>query len=760
MQINIVKIIIITLWIFHANYCFSIEIISNGGIERGTRDTPNRWKRSFFKNDKYSSQLSWENHSEVSRTGEHSLKIMGGNGAWRTSFKVTEGKLYRIKFYFKCKTDKDYNPNASFNCYLSSPKKGIVLWMRKKKLRLFKDWQLVHVGDYIAESGIKSLNLYLRLHLSNNDKSEIWFDDISVKEIDPPKYYNAAKYLDKNDDYTLWLNSASQKVYRDDPVPETKTEKREVEISAAKGEAEPFQIVITPDSEWRNISWQWTDLSGPAIILKDNLKCYRVEYINIKKPTPVYGRKGLIPDPLIPEKISNLLSGQNNPFWFLLEVPSSADPGIYSGELTLKKGANIVSIIPIKLKVWNFSIPEKPSIPIDSHIWIKDVMNYEKGNYLNISDKFDVSKRYYKNVFNHRATSAPNSRIPVSIKDGKVRTDTVELGMHIEYIKTLNDCENLRLNGVLKIEGEDRGKHLWKKNSTWQGIPIFIDNGNEVINLEFKNLFTQHIMNIIDTLKSSGCFSKLYIKFFDEPNVSDTPTVNAMTNIAKLLKTIDPNIRPSGSGSPHISFLPYFGRWDFPSGQYAEFYSEELAEAKKNNAAWVYDNSIPLQDLPLLRTRLLHWLLWKEKLNGAYNWWSITYWNDNPWDSATPNSGSLLYPPRNNNEIGPITSLRWEMMRQGLEDYEYLNLLEKLIVEKRDTASQELISSAELTLNRVSEVVHRFAVGSNDQPYTLDPNLVEKVKSQIAEAIDNLVAAEYNYFLKAPESLRVITSGH
>jgi hypothetical protein len=133
-------------------------------------------------------------------------------------------------------------------------------------------------------------------------------------------------------------------------------------------------------------------------------------------------------------------------------------------------------------------------------------------------------------------------------------------------------------------------------------------------------------------------------------------------------------------------------------------------------------------------------MLWKEHFDGAYNWWSITYWDKNPWTTTAPKSGSLLYPPRNSNEAGPITSLRWEMMRQGLEDYEYLYLLEHLISEKRGTVSSEIISAAEAALKRVDEIVYRLPVGSNDQPYTLDTSLMGEVRGMIARAIETLLS--------------------
>jgi hypothetical protein len=449
---------------------------------------------------------------------------------------------------------------------------------------------------------------------------------------------------------------------------------------------------------------------------------------------------GFHSDPLPVEKSSTLLPKENSPFWFLVRIAPLTQAGVYTSSLSLRKGTEKIITIPIELKVWNFTIPEKPTINIDTHIWTEKVMNFEEGDYWNKSERLEVSKRYYKNVFEHRAKSGPRTAIPVTVTDGHAKTDTTDFEKHVAYLKTLGNCTNLKLYDVLWIPHS--GTHQWPVKSKWKEMPIFSNEENTELNPKFVTPFTEHVLQIMDALKRQGCYDHPYIKFFDEPDVTHKPTVNAVTNIAKLLKQINPNIHPASSGVPHRDFMDYFGRWDFPSGGYIPFYEKELSKAREKKAAWVYDNSIPLQDLPLLRVRLFSWMLWQGKFDGAYNWWSITYWNENPWKATKPNSGSLLYPQRNSKEVGPITSLRWEMMRQGLEDYEYLHLLEQLIEANRGKVSPELISKAEAASARVNEVVYRLPVGSNDQPYTLDIALVEEVRNQIAEAIESLISLE------------------
>ena len=148
--------------------------------------------------------------------------------------------------------------------------------------------------------------------------------------------------------------------------------------------------------------------------------------------------------------------------------------------------------------------------------------------------------------------------------------------------------------------------------------------------------------------------------------------------------------------------------------------------------------------MPALRTRLFFYQLWRSRLKGALCWWSISYWKKNPWDGGKPNSGILIYPPRSEGEHGPVSSIRWEMALQGLEDYEYLTMLERLIAEAKQRGDQRLteaIPKGERALSRVGEITWRFprVQPPNDQPYTLDVRKVEDVRNEVAEAIECLL---------------------
>lgn len=95
-----------------------------------------------------------------------------------------------------------------------------------------------------------------------------------------------------------------------------------------------------------------------------------------------------------------------------------------------------------------------------------------------------------------------------------------------------------------------------------------------------------------------------------------------------------------------------------------------------------------LMSHPGIEARITPWLSWAERVDGLLHY-SATDWSPNPW--TTPNvtgqdngDGFFFYPPRQDggnldycgqNGHRLVPSIRWENLRDGMEDYEYLWLL-------------------------------------------------------------------------------------
>ena len=660
------------------------NLVPNPSVENGSGSIPTGWSSKCASGN--NCVFTWD--KTMARFGSKSLKIKGGTGNtagfWMAKIdkqKIDPNKVYRFDFWYKANSgnSEEYNPNARMNAY--------VQWVDSKgNLRgvlgrlMFNapiktiSWTKLTAHEFQISQTIlsqaASIAVTLRLDTTGNDTSEVWFDQIEVLDVGPkPADIRHGSLLKQGANFALWTESASQRVYTKDSVPDATTKKDKIQIQIAKNDSEPFQLAVKPASNWSNVSWEWTDFKGPATLTKNIMKYYRVNYVPIPN-----GLGGDTPDPLPVETSSALSGNQNNPFWFLVEAPEVAQAGTYNSTLTLKQGGVIKTTIPLELKVWNFTLPKEPTFKIMSHF---TAYQEETGG----GSKLDAAKRFYQSMLTHRANYMGTMYSPLVYisKDGLHAIDnTSDLEQNLDLIKGLwgDDCKNVGIGGVLirndqwqwrtrgyvsgssaasaaeevlAEENPAKGLELAEEESQLEyaedesqspaalqsaasacGFPkcidIFTDAQHTNFNPQFASLFTEHINNIMTVLKNKGCYGHPTIKFADEQSVTDRAMVNANKNIAKLLNTIDPNIVVHSSGFPHRDWMPYFGHWDFHGYGWMPFFSDELATAKKKGSNWIYNNGIP-DPGPILNTRLFEWSLWKESFVGAYNWWSIDYWS-------------------------------------------------------------------------------------------------------------------------------------
>ncbi len=143
---------------------------------------------------------------------------------------------------------------------------------------------------------------------------------------------------------------------------------------------------------------------------------------------------------------------------------------------------------------------------------------------------------------------------------------------------------------------------------------------------------------------------------------------------------------------------------------------------KAGDEVWFYTCLTPkgeymnrFLDYPLIKTRLLHWANFKYGLTG-YLHWGFNYWHGDPFkdlqsDWLPPGDSHIVYPGKR----GPLSSIRLEALRDGVEDFELLKLLEK----KDPKAAR-----------RICDAVVRSMTD-----YALDPAAFRKARMKLIKAL-------------------------
>ncbi len=159
----------------------------------------------------------------------------------------------------------------------------------------------------------------------------------------------------------IWWTGSTYKIMRDEQVPE---KKGEIFIQSAKNENESFQLVISPSETIENITISVSDFANLKgnIISANNITIRNVEYVHVTKPSGPQHRAGWYPDPL-PLYIGPFRAdaGFNQVMLFSVKVPKETLSGVYSAQIQITSGSGIIAV-PVKLQVWNFSLPDVPAI--------------------------------------------------------------------------------------------------------------------------------------------------------------------------------------------------------------------------------------------------------------------------------------------------------------------------------------------------------------------------------------------------------------
>jgi len=246
------------------------------------------------------------------------------------------------------------------------------------------------------------------------------------------------------------------------------------------------------------------------------------------------------------------------------------------------------------------------------------------------------------------------------------------------------------------------------------------------LDAQFRDAFGYHARQMADWLKQRRWLKKAHAKLKDEPCIGEFGRVASVYNYAG---DVLPSIRREISEPPSPMLRKSAEVWtvnltapqfDIDAAQNAMKPTDEL---------WAYHNFLHTLGYPSISMRMIPWTLGRHGIKG-YTFWSVNYWASDPWTETTQNHsfmrGTLLYPDPKTGE--PVSSIRWELFREGLEDFETLRLLRTACDEaagdaKLDPTRKAAVAEAEKLLGEEVGGVVRSA-----RDFTWNPVELEDVR--------------------------------
>ncbi len=513
-------------------------------------------------------------------------------------------------------------------------------------------------------------------------------------------------------DWQVWTVAETRRVLRDEPAGKG----LEVKLAAARNEAESFQLLVRSDQPVKGINVEAGDLKGPngAAIAAKAATLYRQHQLEIAEGTHRNDafKPGWYPDPLIPFRHPvtgeplrgarlaavpfDLPANETHGFWVDISVPSKTPPGDYNGTYRVTAEGQKPVEVPVALTVWDFELPATPTLVTSFGSPAGQLRGYYRrrakdGKEPDLADPAAVEAQCATMLAEHRFDAYPpsGSLAPVAKPDGTFEIPAEQIKAFREFVDRYHVnafcTPHPSSAGVKDPEAEKPKLHAWLK--AWDTAAAALDR---------------------------PVLFYTYLK--DEPNKEEEyryvqtwgKAVREAKSVVKVMVVEQTKTQDEKWGDLYGAidiWCPLFSLHDPETGAKRQAEGEML---------WTYTALCQAEptpwwhiDYPLLNYRVPAWTAWRYRMRGLLYWGGMSYWSqvEDPWTEAWTygrpkekekkghvfnGEGTIVYPARAVGYDGIAPSLRLKALRDSIEDYEYLAILERAALADK---AQEIVLS-------------------------------------------------------------------
>jgi hypothetical protein len=494
----------------------------------------------------------------------------------------------------------------------------------------------------------------------------------------------------------LWVIPATARAFPDSKAGTTQA----IAIDAAQNEYEGAQVVLRGGGD-HLVTFSWEATSDPLIT--QNTVLDQVYYVNVTQPTTgLDARAGLYPDPLVPKSFDAQVPvpGQSTAFYLLTHVPPGTPAGDYGATLVVQNGTALQDV-PFTLHVWPFGwarLSTRTGFALNTNVLPRSVA----GSGLDWNDP-PARRRLLLNTYTMLAQHGISSLAPLELP--QVTADgSFDASAFASTLSAYLDAGGLGLTAT---------RIPWNRSWPWSFDTAYSPTSPQLMT---------YLTELCAVYAQYGWQDKAYAYIMDET------TKQAEERLAELyaravhaasaksgyrldfLLTDDPRPFDVGGGVKQantflfddvdiwgVRYFYYFGR--------VPALREEQAAGKQ---VWWYTYyngrvaQIPnfVIEKPVTDERVWGWLMEQWDVDGLLNWalnrwlpaaggglYRDPYQDPLTWSTAIRRANgdsSLVYPGYypayglTDPYAPPVSSLRLEALRDGLEDREYLRKAKRL----------------------------------------------------------------------------------
>ncbi len=499
----------------------------------------------------------------------------------------------------------------------------------------------------------------------------------------------------------------------------------QIDLAAARNEYETAQLVLSSSVALSNVSVQLTPLTGPeGTIPQSDLQVFLSHYVSVDVPSDSNGAAGEWPDALVPLQAPFALRpGRNQPLWIQVYVRPGTPAGMYRGTLTLLGPDVPKTTADILLEVWDITLPDQRSLAFITGLDFDSIRRFDAAGKTVEAFEEQVLPLYYAALRRNRAYPLFVFRFPDYRENsrGEVSVDFAAFRRHLEAAYPMGSWGPM---GIPLTEN-------WPVDTA--RFPIFSP--------EYNRRVVAYLKQAVAFLENRGLLDKsfIYLPGADEPR--QKAQYELIGKFVHLVRSADPRLRVLQTihaecsdcndrggisaldhdvtlWSPNIAFFDsvamrleprLFGLLGVRATPVQSGWSPTFTRQLRQRGAqiwwyvnpWTYVLDPPHPTYPNLfidhqgiEHRVLGWMAFRYGVS-AIATWNATFWREvsDVWvrlprgegNGGPAGDGSLFYPARGSSKVtgqpdpgSPIVSIRLALVREGIEDYELLNLLRQL----------------------------------------------------------------------------------
>ncbi len=492
-----------------------------------------------------------------------------------------------------------------------------------------------------------------------------------------------------------------------------------------KGERVHTQILLWTDKEAiGDIKYTINDLKNGAHTIHANQVRLRFgQYVLGDRAATVCGeqltRENIyIADALSMKPVTTVFQEDPVKLWVTVDVPSYTPAGTYTGSLSVTGSDDTALTFDLDLVVLNRTLPQVSDWTYHLDIWqfpfqLTSIINRNGGSITPFSDEyFRVVTPFYAML-----ADAGQKAVTTYIKDGAFgKGETM-----VKWSRNAKGGWKFNFNDFDRYVQEMFNLGIDKQINCfsivgWNSTITYYDeatNANntldyEVGSPEFNEIWEIFLTDFRSHLQQKGWFDKTVL-YMDEIRNEE------MMAVINLIKAHDASWKIGLAGGETTlevenSLYDYSTIFEFnrrtTSNTISTFYTS-CSQTRPNNY-------VTMQNTPAEMT----WLAWYALAKGydGYLRWALDYWQSNDPVNAQDGSNaagdfSFIYRTNNSVNTQPVASTRFELLREGIQDYEKLRILSRdsslenelaKFTETSATNAQQTVQSAQRVLKQVA----------------------------------------------------------